>query len=99
MNYKFFLPFFVLLLMSFTNLPSNKNALKNSPIEEAKSVSKNASIYNQIDANSFVLPSFDCFNTAIEGFYSLKEKGLIEKNILTLAFFHFLLDFLLQLQM
>jgi hypothetical protein len=87
MNYKLFLLFFALLLMSFTNLPSNKSNLKNYPNKEANSVSKNASIYNQIDTNSFVLPSFDCFNTALEGFYTLKDKGLIEKNILTLIDF------------
>lgn len=87
MNYKFFPLFFVLLLMSFTNLPSNIKPKKNSTSIEAKSVSKNASVYNQIDANSFALPSFDCFNTALEGFYSLREKGLIEKNILTLVDF------------
>lgn len=79
--------FFVLLLMSFTNLPSNENAKKNSNIVVAKSASKNVSIYNQLDANSFLLPSFDCFNLALDGFHLLKEKGLVQKNILTLVDF------------
>lgn len=73
--------------MSFTNLPSNTKAKKNSIFIEAKTVSKNLSIYNQLQANSFALPSFDCFNTALDGFYSLREKVLFEKNILTLVDF------------
>ena len=87
MNYKLFPLFFVLLLMSFTNLPSNENSKKNNIVVEAKSVSKNVSIYNQLDANSFALPSFESFTLALDGFYILKEKGLIKKNILTLVDF------------
>ena len=48
---------------------------------------KLGSIYNQLDANSFVLPSFDCFNLALDGFHLLKEKGLVQKNILTVIDF------------
>ena len=87
MNYKIFPLFFVVLLMSFTNLPSKSNSKKISIKTEASSVLKNVTIYNQLDANSFVLPSFDCFNLAINGFNLLKEKGLIQKNILTVVDF------------
>ncbi|MEO5776394.1 MAG: murein L,D-transpeptidase catalytic domain family protein [Flavobacterium sp.] len=87
MNYKFFPLFFVVLLMSFTNLPNKTNSKKISIKTETTAVLKNVSIYNQIDANSFVLPSFDCFNLALDGFYKLKEKGIVQKNILTLVDF------------
>ncbi|WP_293894040.1 murein L,D-transpeptidase catalytic domain family protein [Flavobacterium sp.] len=87
MNYKCFLLFFVVLLMSFTNLPNKKNPKKISVKTETAAVLENVSIYNQLDANSFVLPSFDCFNLALDGFYLLKDKGLVEKNILTLVDF------------
>lgn len=87
MNYKLFPLFFVVLLMSFTNLPSKSNSTKISTKAETISVSKNASIYNQLDANSFVLPNFECFNLALNGFSLLKEKGLVQKNILTLVDF------------
>ena len=87
MNYKLFPLFFVVLLMSFTNLPSKSNSTKISTKAETMSVSKNASIYNQLDANSFVLPNFECFNLALNGFSLLKEKGLVQKNILTLVDF------------
>lgn len=87
MNYKLFPLFFVVLLMSFTSLPSKSNSLKIKSKTESNSVSKNATIYNQLDANSFVLPSFDCFNLALNGFHLLKEKGLIQKNIITVVDF------------
>lgn len=87
MNYKFFPLFFVVLFMSFTSLPSKTNSIKISAITEASSVSKNASIYNELDANSYAMPNFDCFNLALNGFYKLKQKGLIQKNILTLVDF------------
>ena len=87
MNYKLFPLCFVVVLMSFTNLTNKTNSIKSSIKTESSSVLKNASIYNQLDANSFVLPSFDCFNLALNGFHLLKEKGLIQKNILTVVDF------------
>ncbi|WP_309613724.1 murein L,D-transpeptidase catalytic domain family protein [Flavobacterium sp.] len=87
MNYKCFSLFFVVLLMSFTNLPSKSNSKKISVKTETTAVLENVFIYNQLDANSCVLPSFDCFNLALDGFHLLKEKGLIQKNILTLVDF------------
>ena len=87
MKYKFFPLFFVVMLMSFTNLPSKTASLKINPETEINSVAKNVSIYNQLDSNSFVMPNFDCFNLALNGFHKLKEKGLIQKNILTLVDF------------
>ncbi|MDN3675846.1 murein L,D-transpeptidase catalytic domain family protein [Flavobacterium paronense] len=87
MNYKSFSLFFVVLFMSFTNLPSKTNSIKTSIKTETTAVSKNVSVYNQLDANSFVLPSFDCFNLALDGFHLLKEKGLVQKNVLTLVDF------------
>lgn len=87
MNYKLFPLFFVILLMSFTNLPNKVTPLEISNSAELDSSSKNASIYSKLDANSFALPSFECFNLALNGLSKLKEKGLIEKNILTLVDF------------
>ena len=73
--------------MSFASVPNKTIPLKISNKTETISVAKNVSIYNQLDANSFVLPNFDCFNLALNGFQKLKEKGLIQKNILTLVDF------------
>ena len=86
-NYKLFPLCFVFVLLSFTTLSNETNSIKISASTEINSVSKNVSIYNQLDANSFVLPSFECFNMALDGFYLLKQKGLVQKNILTLVDF------------
>ncbi|WP_317128583.1 murein L,D-transpeptidase catalytic domain family protein [Flavobacterium sangjuense] len=73
--------------MSFTSLPSKSNSKKISAETETTTVLENVSIYNQLDANSFVLPSFESFNLALSGFNLLKDKGLVQKNILTLVDF------------
>ncbi len=87
MNFKLFPLFFVVLLASFTRLPSGTNTTKITTILAVDKVSKNVSVYNQIDSNSFDMPNLDCFSAALDGFHLLKEKGLITKNILTLVDF------------
>lgn len=44
-------------------------------------------IYYSLHANSFALPEFKSFSEALKGFYLLKEKGIIQKDILTLIDF------------
>jgi hypothetical protein len=44
-------------------------------------------VYNNLQANQFTLPKLESFTEALKGFYRLKEKGLISKNILTLIDF------------
>jgi len=43
------------------------------------------SAYATLDANSFKMPSFDCFSKAILGFYKLKESGIVGKDFLTIV--------------
>lgn len=87
MNYKIFFLFVFVLLTSFSNLP-------NKPIDNIKStatvklpVSRAITTYNELSANSDKTPSFESFSIALEGFYKLKEKGLVTKDILTLIDF------------
>lgn len=87
MNYKLFPLCFVFVLVSFTTMSNKTNSIKNNVKTETKFVSKNVSTYNQLIANSFDLPSFECFNMALNGFYILKQKGLVQKNVLTLVDF------------
>lgn len=87
MNYKSFSVLFFLLLMSFNTLPVKTNLTDSKIITIEKTVDENMSIYNQLDANSYALPNFECFSVAIDGFNRLKEKGLVQKNILTLVDF------------
>lgn len=87
MNYKSFSLLFFVLLMSFNSFP-DKTSPNNVSLESTeKKASENVSVYSQIDANSFALPSFESFNLALDGFNLLKEKGLIQKNILTIVDF------------
>lgn len=87
MNYKSFSLLFFVLLMSFNSLPEKTNATISSLEKTKKTVSENVSVYSQIYANSFALPSFESFNLALDGFNYLKEKGVVKKNILTIVDF------------
>lgn len=87
MNYKIFFLFVFVLLTSFSNLP-------NKPIDNIKStataklpVSRAITTYNELNINSDKTPSFESYSIALEGFYKLKEKGLVTKDILTLIDF------------
>jgi hypothetical protein len=73
--------------MSFDSFPDKTNP----PVSVAKTTvaaeSKMVAVYNQLDANTFALPSLESFSIALEGFQLLKDKGVIKKNILTLVDF------------
>jgi L,D-transpeptidase catalytic domain len=43
--------------------------------------------YNKLNSNQFDLPKLESFKEALKAFNVLKEKGLVEKNILTLVDF------------
>lgn len=45
------------------------------------------SVYSNLHANNLALPKMESFRKALQGFYNLKEKGKITKNILTLVDF------------
>ncbi|WP_310554770.1 murein L,D-transpeptidase catalytic domain family protein [Flavobacterium sp.] len=79
------LPLLLLVFMSFapkadiTALTSvTKNNDYNSKIEI---------IYNSLNANSFELPEMACFAKAMEGYFTLKENGFVQKDILTVIDF------------
>jgi len=87
MNYKSLFLLFFVLLMSFSTVPDKKNSI-NVAAEVAKTIAtENESVYNHLDANSYTLPSFEAFNVALDGFNYLKDKGMIQKNILTIVDF------------
>lgn len=44
-------------------------------------------VYNRLNCNNFSVPNLESFTEALKGFYLMKEKGLIQKNILTLVDF------------
>lgn len=87
MNYKIFSLFAFVLLTSFSNIPEKNIGRLNSTKTIEMPVSRVVSAYKELDENSRALPSFESFSIALEGFYNLKEKGLVTKDILTLIDF------------
>ena len=43
------------------------------------------SIYNNLTTNNFSLPKKESFTKAMEGYFELKQKGIIQKEILTIV--------------
>ncbi|WP_333876527.1 murein L,D-transpeptidase catalytic domain family protein [Flavobacterium sp.] len=87
MNYKVFPVLLFVLLMSFSTVPDKTIPTIYTKTKVLHSVDGNRSVYNQIDFKSFSMPSFESFNLALDGFHYLKEKGIIQKNILTIVDF------------
>ncbi|MBW1657017.1 MULTISPECIES: murein L,D-transpeptidase catalytic domain family protein [Flavobacterium] len=93
MIYKIY-PLFVFLLLSFgkdskntTDLKKNATVKSIAKVEKVTVDSKIESVYNALNSNNFKMPEFKTFTEALKGFYLLKEKGVIKKNILTLIDF------------
>ncbi|MBC7439221.1 MAG: murein L,D-transpeptidase catalytic domain family protein [Flavobacterium sp.] len=87
MNYNF-LAYLLSFSLSFT---SNTKILTN-PIFLAKTVEVSVEkkvdfIYSELHTRKFAVPKLECFSEALNGFYNLKSKGIITKNILTLIDF------------
>jgi len=81
------------LLVSFSPSKIYLSETKSTKPTEFAAVLKSGSdaniemVYNTLHSNQFALPKLKSFSEALKGFYLLKEKGLIEKNILTLIDF------------
>jgi hypothetical protein len=89
MNYKilFFVSFF---LFSFSPLKEkiitpNFASFSSMTIVEKKAMI--SIIYNNLETNHNSLPNIESFEKGIQGFYALKEKGKIKKDILTIVDF------------
>jgi hypothetical protein len=82
------LPLLLVFFMSF----APKATTNTDPILIASATANNLAarieiVYNSLDANHFAMPQITCFKKAMVGFYALKEKGLIHKDILTVIDF------------
>lgn len=88
--YKIF-PVFIFFLSSFTSNHSNPKDPKDPKLIASSSKSafemKAETLYGNLHANNLALPKLESFMKALAGFYELKEKGVIEKDILTLIDF------------
>jgi hypothetical protein len=81
-----------LLLIGFFSLianPSFSNKISSPKLAETTVPNSIASkvelIYNNLEANGFMLPKRESFEMAMEGFLKLKKNGAIQKDILTLV--------------
>jgi len=87
------LPLVLLFLMSFApKATNNVKYTKTDPALVANNVAvtmaaKIEMVYNSLNANNFALPQMNCFQKAMEGYYALKQKGIVEKDILTVIDF------------
>ena len=87
MIYKF-LPLFLLFFMSFALKATNNTEPKLiAGLTIAETNIKLEMVYNSLQTNHLALPNKDCFKKALLGFYNLKLKGLVEKDILTIIDF------------
>nr|WP_294922668.1 murein L,D-transpeptidase catalytic domain family protein [uncultured Flavobacterium sp.] len=92
MIYKIY-PAILFLFLSFGTDSKNTAETKNVTAKSIAKVEKLAvdakieNIYNTLNTNNFVLPELKTFSEALKGFYLLKEKGVIQKDILTLIDF------------
>ncbi len=81
---KFLLFFF--FLVSFTTY-TNTNALLHSEKNKLSIENTIAIVYSELRTRQYELPKLESFTQALKGFYKLKEKGLIHKDILILIDF------------
>ncbi len=92
MIYKIIPSVFLLLFSIYsneTNFTHSENLKKNDAVvlEKPAFDTRVESIYNSLNSSQFELPKLESFKEALKGFYLLKEKGLIQKDILTLVDF------------
>lgn len=88
--------FFIATVFLFASLSFKNNTEVSPKITTKKLIVSNVlsnidskihSIYDSLQTNQFQLPNEECFAEALKGFFVLKEKGTIKKDILTLIDF------------
>lgn len=90
------LPLAMVAFLSFAFNPKTADSsIQNNKIDppllasnsKAALEAKVTSVYNALHSNNLTLPQLEGFSQALKGFYELKEKGLVKKDILTLIDF------------
>jgi hypothetical protein len=92
MIYKIFPSVLSLLFSLYTSKTNFTNPVKLEKKEVASVINTSSesnieTIYNSLNSNHFDLPNLESFKEALKGYYSLKERGLVQKDILTLVDF------------
>lgn len=95
MVYKIF-PVLIFALMSFTSNEIHQVSKKETKTIDPQLVAANtksnfemkvAAVYGKLHSNNLPLPQLESFTQALQGFYALKAKGVVQKDILTLIDF------------
>lgn len=92
MIYKIFPVSLFLLISIFVYKTSTIESIKSQKPVVASITTPNSNLnietkYSALNSNQFSLPNIESFKEALKGFYELKEKGLVQKDILTLVDF------------
>ncbi len=86
-------PCWCFCLLSFGKDSKNTPVIKNENVKSIAKVEKLTvdakieSVYSTLNSNHFQLPELKTFSEALKGFYILKERGIVQKDILTLIDF------------
>lgn len=80
-----FVSIYINKTISIEPVKSHKSEIASVAIPSANT--KIETIYNNLNSEEFNLPNLESFAAALNGYYSLKEKGLVQKDILTLVDF------------
>lgn len=83
------LPILFLFLLSFKPMTVTENNDPKLLAANAKASLelKVKNLYNSLDVKSFSMPKLESFSKALEGYYQLKERGIVQKDILTIVDF------------
>jgi hypothetical protein len=86
------LPVLVFFLSSFNSneIKQPKNAthpIATSKIKKINFEDEVVRIYNNLNNNHLAIPKLESFKKALKGFYEMKERGFIKKEVLTLIDF------------
>lgn len=79
---------FTIALLFFTSVIFISNPKSIATINRSTKIETDTKmVYADLQTNNFELPQIQSFSEALKGFYKLKDKGVIKKNILTLIDF------------
>ena len=92
MVYKLFPTVLLVIFSLFLNTEHDTESLNRKKTEAVNVIKTSADtseeeVYSNLNSNHFSMPKLESFTEALKGFYLLKEKGLVQKNILTLIDF------------
>lgn len=88
MSYKFF-SVMILFLLSFKSVAINENGDPKALASTTRSSLelKIKDLYSSLKVNSFTMPKMEVFSKAVTGYIQLKERGVVQKDVLTIVDF------------